>query len=123
MSLIFIIFFFSFLKSLYVRTLCIRTTLYKYSLVWFYSYFYRYIGDIHRNAQVNGNGFKPKLDDLNEIHSWGLGTTIAPISSHSYNANPLLQEPARYITDFPHRIFLIGFLIKIFRFKLMYVCF
>ncbi|KAG4068746.1 hypothetical protein HA402_002437 [Bradysia odoriphaga] len=33
-----------------------------------------YISDVHRNAQVHT--FKPKLDDVNEINSWGLGTTM-----------------------------------------------
>lgn len=56
---------------------------------------FRYISDIHRNAHVNT--YRSKLDDLNEINSWGLGTTATPQAGNSHqtlNVNPLLKEPA-----------------------------
>lgn len=51
---------------------------------------HRYISDVHRNAQVHS--FKPKVDDVNEINSWGLGTTMPSSASHSNNYNPLLRD-------------------------------
>lgn len=33
----------------------------------------RYIGDVHRN--INVNSFKPKLDDSDTLNSWGLADT------------------------------------------------
>ncbi|XP_055698523.1 uncharacterized protein LOC129798988 isoform X2 [Phlebotomus papatasi] len=54
-----------------------------------------YISD--RNS--HGNTFKPKLDDANEISSWGLASTVSPPhSSHSHHTNPLLQDPSRNFT-------------------------
>ncbi|KAJ6637523.1 hypothetical protein Bhyg_10254 [Pseudolycoriella hygida] len=49
-----------------------------------------YISDVHRNAHVHS--FKPKVDDVNEINSWGLGTTMPSSASHSNNYNPLLKD-------------------------------
>lgn len=51
---------------------------------------HRYISDVHRIAQVHN--FKPKVDDVNEINSWGLGTTMPSSASHSNNNNPLLKD-------------------------------
>ncbi|XP_059610875.1 uncharacterized protein LOC132257853 [Phlebotomus argentipes] len=54
-----------------------------------------YISD--RNSHVGT--FKPKLDDANEINSWGLGSTVTPShSSQSHHTNPLLQDPSRNFT-------------------------
>ncbi|XP_055677118.1 uncharacterized protein LOC129786255 [Lutzomyia longipalpis] len=50
-----------------------------------------------RNSHVGT--FKPKLDDANEISSWGLGSTVSPPIQHSsQRTNPLLQEPIRNFT-------------------------
>jgi hypothetical protein len=56
----------------------------------------RYINGISRISQ--SDSFKPKADDINEINTWGLGGNAhAQQALTSYNVNPLLTEPTRYV--------------------------
>jgi hypothetical protein len=56
----------------------------------------RYISGISRISQ--SDTFKPKADDINDINTWGLGGDAhAQSSSQSYNVNPLLTDPTRYV--------------------------
>lgn len=53
-------------------------------------HFYSFIGDIHRNSYESS--FKPKVDDIKTINSWGITSGPTAAQGYNSNANPFIKD-------------------------------